>query len=63
MQNGEIDWWEQPQADLLPLLAKNKNIKLQTDIPQGRLSILRMNCLQAPFNDVRIRRAVMMANR
>ena len=61
LQNGEIDWWEQPQADLLPLLAKNKNIKLQTDIPQGRLSILRMNCLQAPFNDVRIRRAVMMA--
>lgn len=61
LQAGEIDWWEQPQADLLPLLAKDKNITLQTDIPQGRLSILRFNCLQAPFNDVRLRRAVMMA--
>lgn len=61
LQNGEIDWWEQPLADLLPILAKNKNIALQTDIPQGRLSILRMNCLQPPFNDVRVRRAVLMA--
>ena len=61
LQNGEIDWWEQPLADLLPLFAKDKNITLQTDIPQGRLSILRMNALQTPFNNVGIRRAVMMA--
>src|ERR1019366_3698821 len=26
LQNNEIDWWEQPLADLLPGLAKDKNI-------------------------------------
>ena len=61
LQNGEIDWWEQPLADLLPLLAANKDIVLQTDIPQGRDSIMRLNHLQPPFNDVRLRRAVLMA--
>ena len=61
LQNGEIDWWEQPLADLLPLLARNKDIVLQTDIPQGRDSIMRLNHLQPPFNDVRLRRAVLMA--
>ncbi|MCW3475001.1 ABC transporter substrate-binding protein [Limobrevibacterium gyesilva] len=61
LQNGEIDWWEQPLSDLLPTLAKDKNIALQIDNPQGRESLMRLNHLQAPFNDVRIRRAVLMA--
>ncbi len=61
LQNGEIDWWEQPLPDLLPQLAANKDIALQVDIPQGRESLMRLNHLQAPFNDVRIRRAVLMA--
>jgi peptide/nickel transport system substrate-binding protein len=61
LQNGEIDWWEQPLPDLLPLLSKDKNIELQVDIPQGRESIMRLNHLQPPFNDVRNRQAVLMA--
>jgi peptide/nickel transport system substrate-binding protein len=61
LQNGEIDWWEQPISDLLPVLGKDKNIVLQTDIPQGRESFMRLNHLQPPFNDVRLRRAVLMA--
>jgi peptide/nickel transport system substrate-binding protein len=61
LQNGEIDWWEQPISDLLPVLARDKNIVLQTDIPQGRESLMRLNHLQPPFNDVRLRRAVLMA--
>ena len=63
LQNNEIDWWEQPLADLLPRLAADKNIALQVDQPWGRMSELVMNQLQPPFNDVRIRRAVMMAVR
>lgn len=61
LQNGEIEWWEQPLPDLLPLLSKNQNIVLQTDIPQGRESLMRLNHLHPPFNDVRLRRAVLMA--
>ena len=63
LQNDEIDWWEQPLADLLPRLAADKNIALQIDQPWGRSSVLVMNQLQPPFNDVRIRCAVMMAVR
>lgn len=63
LQSGEIDWWEQPLADLLPQLAANKEIELQVDQPWGRISWLILNHVQPPFNDVRIRRAVMMAVR
>ncbi|SDR39717.1 peptide/nickel transport system substrate-binding protein [Rhizobiales bacterium GAS191] len=58
LQNGEVDWWEQPLADLLPALAKDRNITLAIDSPQGRYSLIRFNTLQPPFNDVRLRRAV-----
>jgi peptide/nickel transport system substrate-binding protein len=58
LQSGEIDWWEQPLSDLLPTLAKDANIAIAVDNPQGRMSILRFNTLQPPFNDVRLRRAV-----
>ncbi len=63
LQNGEIDWWEQPLADLLPQLGANKEIELQVDQPWGRISWLILNHVQPPFNDARIRRAVMMAVR
>jgi len=63
LQNNEVDWWEQPLADLLPKLAADNNIALQIDQPWGRLSWMITNQLQPPFNDVRIRRAAMMAVR
>ena len=63
LQNNEIDWWEQPLADLLPKLAADKNLALQVDQPWGRISWLILNQAQPPFNDVRLRRAVMMAAR
>ncbi len=61
LQAGEVDWWEQPLADLLPTLATNKAIKTGPLFATGQLGLMRMNCLQPPFNDVRVRRAVMMA--
>jgi peptide/nickel transport system substrate-binding protein len=61
LQNGEIDWWEQPLNDLLPTLARDHAIKLMVSNPQGNESLMRLNCLQPPFNDVAIRRAVLMA--
>jgi len=63
LQNDEIDWWEQPLADLLPQLARDKNIALQVDQPWGRISWLILNHLHPPFDDPRIRRAAMMAVR
>ena len=60
LQNNEVDWWEYPLPDLLPLLARDANIALQIDQPWGRMSELVLNQLQPPFDNVKIRRAVMM---
>jgi len=61
LQNGEIDWWENPIADLVPVLKKNKNISVDIGDPLGNIGSFRMNFLYPPFNDVRARRAVLMA--
>jgi len=61
LQNGEVDWWEQVQADLVPLLAKNPGVKLGIADPTGHIGYLRFNHLQAPFNNVKLRRAILRA--
>jgi peptide/nickel transport system substrate-binding protein len=61
LQNGEVDWWETPLPDLVPLLKRNRNISVDVADPLGNIGSFRMNHLQPPFNDVRVRRAVMMA--
>jgi peptide/nickel transport system substrate-binding protein len=61
LQNGEIDWWENPISDLVPLLRKNRNIVVDIADPLGNVGSFRMNHLYPPFNDVRARRAVLMA--
>ena len=61
LQSGEVDWYEQVQADLIPLLKRNPNILFGPSNPQGYVGGLRFNHLHPPFNDVRIRRAVQMA--
>jgi peptide/nickel transport system substrate-binding protein len=61
LQNGEVDWWENPIPDLVPLLKRNRNISLDISDPLGNIGSLRMNHLHPPFNDPRARRAVMMA--
>ena len=61
LQNGEIDWWESPISDLVPLLKRNKNIKVDIADPLGNIGAFRLNHMHPPFNDVRVRRAVQMA--
>ena len=61
LQSGEIDWYEQVQPDLLPLLRAHPGIAIGSANPTGYNAILRFNHLQPPFNNVAIRRAVMMA--
>jgi peptide/nickel transport system substrate-binding protein len=61
LQAGEIDWYEQVQADLLPLLRSNKDIAFAPSNPQGYIAGMRFNHLQPPFNDVRLRRAILTA--
>jgi peptide/nickel transport system substrate-binding protein len=61
LQNGEVDWWENPISDLVPLLRKNRNVMVDIADPLGNIGSFRMNHLYPPFNDVRARRAVLMA--
>ena len=61
LQNGEVDWWENPIPDLVPLLKRNRNLNVDIADPLGNIGSFRMNHLHPPFNDVRARRAVMMA--
>lgn len=61
LQNGEVDWWENPIADLVPLLKRNRNVNVDIADPLGNVGSFRMNHLHAPFNDPRARRAVLMA--
>jgi len=61
LQSGEIDWWESPVPDLVPLLRRNRNVRLDIADPLGNIGAFRLNHLHPPFNDVRVRRAVQMA--
>jgi peptide/nickel transport system substrate-binding protein len=61
LQTGEIDWYEQAQQDLVPMLRKNPDIVTGPSNPQGYVGILRFNSINPPFDDVRLRRAVMAA--
>ena len=60
LQSNEIDWWEQPLADLLPMLARTRGITIAPADETGYLGICRPNHLQAPFNNAALRRALQM---
>ena len=61
LQNAEIDWLELVIPDLLPILRKNQSVVTAITDPVGWVGTLVMNNLYPPFNDVRARRAILMA--
>ncbi len=60
LQSGEDDWWENPPADLWPVLEANREIALAPMDPLGGTGCLRFNHLYPPFDNVKMRRAVLM---
>jgi peptide/nickel transport system substrate-binding protein len=61
LQNGEVDWLEIVLPDLLPVLRKNRDVVTAINDPVGLVGFLGLNHLFPPFNDVRARRAILMA--
>jgi len=61
LQNGEVDWLELPLPDLVPTLQKNRNVMVDIADPLGSIGTVFFNHLYPPFNDVRARRAILMA--
>jgi len=57
LQRNEVDWWEQPTADLLPLLRKSRDIVVELKEKGGFMSMIRFNQLVPPFDNPAIRRA------
>ena len=60
LRAGEMDWWENPTADLLPLLKKN-NITVELTDYTGTPFLLRPNHLHPPFDKPAVRRALLGA--
>ncbi len=58
---GEIDYWEQPPADLLPILESNPELVVRNQNELGYQTIGRMNFLHAPFDNPLIRQAALAA--
>ena len=61
LSTGEIQWWETPTPDLVGSLRKDRNIRVQVKDPSGLTPIIRFNCIQPPFDNVALRRAVLRA--
>jgi peptide/nickel transport system substrate-binding protein len=59
--NGEIDLVEFVPADLLPLLQKDKNVKTFVYNLAGRQFAMRFNVLHKPFDNPKVRQAVLYA--
>ena len=61
MRAGEMDWWELPIPDLLPVLRKTGKIRVEIKDRNGTLGFMKTNNLQAPFNKAAMRRALLGA--
>ncbi|WP_407654354.1 ABC transporter substrate-binding protein [Bradyrhizobium prioriisuperbiae] len=61
LQVGDIDFLERPSFDLLPVLQANKDLTSRPLNGLGFQTIGRMNFLHPPFDNVKIRRAALMA--
>src|SRR4051794_32541526 len=58
---GEVDWWEQMPPDLIPVLAKNKSVKVENIDPLGSMGLLRFNFMYPPFNNQKMGQAILYA--
>ncbi|HJU17216.1 MAG TPA: ABC transporter substrate-binding protein [Stellaceae bacterium] len=58
LAQGEVDWWENPQLDLVPPLRQNKTLVVTVKDRTGEIGCLRFNHLFPPFDKAAVRRVV-----
>ncbi|HEX3346896.1 MAG TPA: ABC transporter substrate-binding protein, partial [Acetobacteraceae bacterium] len=61
LQTGEVDWVEQPLADLLPVLRKSRGVTVEALDQFGSVGVIRPNFIHSPFDNKAIRQAIMPA--
>lgn len=59
LQSGEVDWWEQPIPDLMPILRDHRELTVQVHDKSGSMAMIRFNQLNPPFDKPAVRRALM----
>ena len=58
---NEIDFFEQPSNDLMPILSANPDVTVEVNDPLGNIGFARFNHLHPPFDDVEVRQAAILA--
>ncbi len=58
---GEVDWWENPTSDMVPLVRGDAHCAASVDDKTGTMACMRLNQLWPPFNNPGIRRALLGA--
>lgn len=61
LMQGEVDWFELPPFDLLPLLARSDQVTVANVDKVGSQALMRFNHLQPPFDNLLARQAVAAA--
>ena len=61
LQSGDIDFMEAPPFEMLPILEGNSDLKVETLNKFGFQTLGRMNFLLPPFDNVKVRRAALLA--
>jgi len=61
LQTGEIDIWEQPSQDLIPVISTTKEVKVERFSNLQNQVMLRSNSLHPPFNNPKARLALAYA--
>jgi peptide/nickel transport system substrate-binding protein len=56
---GEVDIYQRPSFDLLPVLERNPEVTVADVDPLGTFGVLRFNHLQPPFDNVKMRQALL----
>ena len=56
---GEVDFYEAPKPDLLPLMRANPNVVVRVNDPLGVMVLMRPNQLHPPFNNAKGRQALL----
>ncbi len=61
LQKGEVDWVEQPLIDLCPMLRTSPDVVVAVNDPFGWQPIIALNHLTTPFDNPKLRRALLPA--
>ena len=61
LQKGEVDWIEQPLIDLCPMLRTAPDVLVAVNDPFGWQPIIALNHLTTPFDNPKLRRALLLA--